>query len=347
MRALKKYAYSVAKRRNLYYNFTVKYNVQRDNDNLEVLDRYIKKLPPFCSQFFMGIAQTKSVLTRLNYAVDLYIFFSFLTTEAEHFAAKSINDISVTDLNEIKIGDIEMYLSYLSHYKLNGKEHINGEQGKMRKCASLRSFFKYFYRREEINENVMTKVDMPKVHEKEIIRLNDGEVQKMLELSAGSQRDNMIITLFLLSGIRVSELVGLDYGDINLGEGAFVVTRKGGKRTILYMGAQLRDKFADYFANCFKEEPKKETPIFQKCGRRITTRAVCDIIHKYAGIAAPLKKISPHKLRTTFGTNLYRATGDIYTVATVLGHSNVDITKKHYAAITDDIIKNASNAVKI
>jgi site-specific recombinase XerD len=325
----------------------MKYAVQRDNDNLEALKRYIDKLPPFCSQFFMGIAQTKSVLTRFNYAVDLYIFFSFLTKEVECFANKSFSDIGADDLNKIKIGDIEMYLSYLSHYTLDGREHINGEQGKMRKCASLRSFFKYFYRREEIDENIMTKVDMPKVHEKEIIRLNNEEVQNMLTLSAENPRDNMIICLFLLSGIRVSELVGLDCGDINLDEGAFLVTRKGGKRTILYMGEQLREKFTEYFTNHFEKNPRKETPVFHKCGRRLNVRTIVNIIHKYAAAAAPLKKISPHKLRSTFGTNLYRATGDIYTVATVLGHSNVDITKKHYAAITDDIIKNASNAVKI
>jgi site-specific recombinase XerD len=232
--------------------------------------------------------------------------------------------------------------------------------------------------------------------------------------------------------------VGLDYGDINIKEGAFVVTRKGGKRTILYMGEQLKDKFTVFFENDFKPAPPpneadgnitkeklqanesndnitnniltmqkknppppngtndnltgdnetnaakttqsdetktvlpnevapdnknssglnsglkiaspkwtKETPVFQKNGRRLNVRTVVNIIHKYAEVAAPLKKISPHKLRSTFGTNLYRATGDIYAVATVLGHTNVDITRKHYAAITDDIIKKNADAVKI
>jgi site-specific recombinase XerD len=337
----------VAKQRNLCYKIIVEYHKQRDNDNLKSLDSHIRKLPPFCSQFFMGIAQTKSVLTRLNYAVDLYIFFSFLTKEIDCFAGKSFSDLSADDLNRIKIGDIEMYLSYLSHYTLNGRERINGEQGKMRKAACLRSFFKYYYRKEEIAENIMTKIDMPKVHEKEIIRLNDNEVKKMLELSAANPRDSMIITLFLLSGIRVSELVGLDYGDINIAEGAFVVTRKGGKRTILYMGGQLKEKFTDFFKKNFTNETPKETPVFQKNGHRLGVRSVVNIIHKYAGIAAPLKKISPHKLRSTFGTNLYRATGDIYAVATVLGHTNVDITRKHYAAITEDIIKKSADAVKI
>ena len=76
-------------------------------------------------------------------------------------------------------------------------------------------------------------------------------------------------------------------------------------------------------------------------------RAVENIVKKYAKTAAPLKKISPHKLRSTFGTNLYRATGDIYLVADVLGHRDVNTTKKHYAAIEEDHRKLAAQVVKL
>jgi site-specific recombinase XerD len=322
----------------------------------------------------LGISQTKSVLTRLNYAADLYIFFSFLTRETEYFADKIFEDITVEDLNQIKIGDIELYLSWLSSYELDGKALQNGERGKMRKAATLRSFFKYFYRREDINENVLTKIDLPKIHEKTIVRLEDNEVKKMIELSRVNSRDNMILTLFLLSGIRVSELVGLDYGDINLTEGTFRVTRKGGNQTILYMSEQLKERFTEYLKNSEQSAPLHESQsrtrgcsqqqaelcrnkpnakfsehdaLFQKCGRRISVRAVENIVSKYAKQAAPLKKISPHKLRSTYGTNLYRATGDIYVVADVLGHKDINTTKKHYAAMSNDIRKRAADAVKI
>ncbi len=80
---------------------------------------------------------------------------------------------------------------------------------------------------------------------------------------------------------------------------------------------------------------------------RITTRAVQNIVKKYSGVAAPLKKITPHKLRSTFGTQLYRNTGDIYVVADVLGHKDVNTTKKHYAAITDDIRRKAAAEISI
>lgn len=321
----------------------MKYHEQRDVDNLRRLEGSVTKLPPFCSQFFLGIAQTTSVLTRLSYAEDLYIFFSFLTREIECFVGKSFCDIGVGDLNQIKIGDIEMYLAWLSAYILDERQHTNGESGKMRKAATLRSFFKYFYRRDDINENIMTKIDLPKMHEKNIIRLDDGEVAKMIELSRESDRDNMILTLFLLSGIRVSELVGLDCGDINLTEGSFVVTRKGGARTILYMSEQLKKRLGEYLDG----RKKGDGALFQKCGRRLTVRTMENIVKKYAAQAAPLKKISPHKLRSTYGTNLYRATGDIYVVADVLGHKDINTTKKHYAAIDEDIRKKAADAVKL
>ena len=80
---------------------------------------------------------------------------------------------------------------------------------------------------------------------------------------------------------------------------------------------------------------------------RLTTRAVENIIKKYAKVAVPLKKITPHKLRSTFGTELYRSTGDIYIVADVLGHKDVNTTKQHYAALSEDIRREASRKVKL
>ena len=80
---------------------------------------------------------------------------------------------------------------------------------------------------------------------------------------------------------------------------------------------------------------------------RITVRAVENMVHKYAKIVSPLKNISPHKLRSTYGTSLYKATGDIYVVADVLGHKDVNTTRKHYAAISDDTRRSVVGKVKL
>ena len=322
----------------------MKYTVERDIQTIEQLNRVLLNLPHFCNAFFIGIEQTTSPLTRLGYARDLEIFFNYLIQEIETFNQYQIADFEKDDLNKITIDDIELYLSFLTHYRKNENEHCNSDRGKMRKMASLRSFFKYFYRRGDLKENIMTKIDLPKVREKSILRLTDEEVGKMISAASKNPRDEMIISLFLLSGIRVSELVGLAYQDIDLKNKTFLITRKGGKQTILHMGQQLQDKFLDYFA---LQEWTPTTPLFTKCGRRLTVRAIENIVKKYAAIAAPLKKISPHKLRSTYGTNLYKATNDIYIVADILGHKDINTTKKHYAAISEDIRIKAADMVKL
>jgi len=322
----------------------MKYIVERDIQTIEQLNQVLSKLPPFCHSFFLGIEQTTSPLTRLGYARDLEIFFNYLIQETEKFNQYNIADFEKDDLNKITIDDLELYVSFLSHYRKNENDHFNSDRGKMRKMSSLRSFFKYFYRRGDLKENIMTKVDLPKIHEKSILRLTDDEVSKMISAATKNPRDEMIIVLFLLSGIRVSELVGLDYQDIDLKNKTFLITRKGGKQTILHMGQQLHDKFVEFFA---LQDWTPTTPLFTKCGHRLSVRAVENIVKKYAAIAAPLKKISPHKLRSTYGTNLYKATKDIYIVADVLGHKDINTTKKHYAAISEDIRIKAADMVKL
>lgn len=323
----------------------MKYVEKRDIEYITRLNNeLLPNLPPFCNAFFLGIEQVTSPMTRLGYARDLQIFFNFLTNETTTFQGRDLVSFEKSDLNLITIDDLELYMSFLTHYERNGIERINGEQGKMRKMATLRSFFKYFYRRGDLKENILTKIDLPKIHEKNITRLNDAEVSKLINAAAINPRDEMIVTLFLLSGIRVSELVGLDYEDVDLENRTFLITRKGGKQTILHMGQQLHDKFQEFFS---RGKFTKGTPLFTKCGRRLTVRSIENIVKKYARTAAPLKKISPHKLRSTYGTNLYKATGDIYVVADVLGHKDINTTKKHYAAISDDIRIKAADMVKI
>ena len=152
--------------------------------------------------------------------------------------------------------------------------------------------------------------------------------------------------------------MGLSLGDIDFETNAFTVTRKGGNQAILYFGEEVRDALLYYVEGerqrlidrCQKvdvQETDRDALFLSLQVKRISVRAVENIVKKYAQEAAPLKKISPHKLRSTFGTNLYRATGDIYMVADVLGHRDVNTTKKHYAAIEEDHRKIAAQVVKL
>ena len=95
-------------------------------------------------------------------------------------------------------------------------------------------------------------------------------------------------------------------------------------------------------------EPRHEDALFLSLQKkRLNVRSVENLVKKYAKIVTPLKKITPHKLRSTYGTNLYRETGDIYLVADVLGHEDVNTTKKHYAALEDERRRSARNKVQL
>lgn len=339
----------------------------REIDCIKKLNKLIEEMPYFVADFFIGIESRTTGLTRLNYGYDLRVFFDFLTKKV--FRNKKIDDIVLSDLDKLTAADFEYFLSYLSHYTINGKEETCSASGKARKLSTLRAFYKYFFNKNLITANIPSKVQMPKTHEKEIIRLDSNEkIDEVAEIiycaESGSGltkkqkdfhnenglRDAAIITLFLGTGIRISELIGLNVNDVDLSTNSFVVTRKGGNRAVLYFNDEVKKTLALYFEQrlCDNKINEEEPALFislQK--KRISTRAVQDLVKKYARIASPLKKITPHKLRSTFGTNLYRATGDIYAVADCLGHKDVNTTKKHYAAITEDVKKNAAKAIKL
>ncbi|MEL7602061.1 MAG: tyrosine-type recombinase/integrase [Bacillota bacterium] len=325
----------------------------------------LQKLPSFCGTFMRGIESQTSVLTRYGYAVDLRTFFSFLTTDVAYFQGKTITELTLADIEQVKALDIELFLERLSFYTKADREIVNHERAKARKLSTLRSFFKYFFKREMLQNNVASLVEIPKLHERAIIRLEPNEVADLLDtVEAGSglspsqkkyhkftkARDSAILTLFLGTGIRISELVGIDLQDIDLLNNAFLITRKGGSQDSLVFGDEVRAALLNYLLEreAIEALPGHESALFLSIqNKRITARAVENLVKKYAAIAAPLKKISPHKLRSTYGTMLYQETGDIYLVADVLGHKDVNTTRKHYAAISQDRRRIAAQVIKL
>lgn len=320
-----------------------------------------KELPQACSDFLRAIAVSTGTFTRLAYAIDLKTFFRFLHDERITFSDKPVILLNDQDLEKLTQSDLIAYTEFLTYYLKNSDDGsvpnkiiVNHDLAIKRKLCSIRSFYDYLFKNQRIHSNVTELVPLPKVHEKPIIRLSREEMLRMLEqtqsgekLSKAQQkyqkitakRDYALLSLFLGTGIRVSECVGINIGDIDLENNAFIVTRKGGNQVVLYFPPEVAQALADYLELRNKTEaiPGHEDALFlslQK--RRITQRAIQNLVKKYASVAAPLKpKISPHKLRSTYATNLYHETGDIYLVADVLGHSSVDTTRKHYADMTD------------
>ena len=342
------------------------YYEQKDIENIQKLRTMLKELPPFCTEYFRGIEPRTSTRTRIAYAYDLSVFFDFLKKENPVFSKMDRMDFRLEHLDQLTVTDLEEYMEYLKYrFNENNKEVINKERGIMRKISSLKSFYNYFFRVEKIKTNPAALVRLPKLHDKEIIRLDIDEVAMLLdEVEQGESltdrqkayhdrtkvRDLALLTLLLGTGIRVSECVGLDIHDVDFKNGGIHIHRKGGKEVTVYFGAEVEDALNDYLAERQRidPEPGSENALFLSMQRkRMNVRSVENLVKKYAKIVTPLKKITPHKLRSTYGTNLYRETGDIYLVADVLGHSDVNTTKKHYAALEDESRRSARNAVRL
>ena len=335
-------------------------------DNQIKLRELQKQLPKFCAEFFRGVEPTTSSRTRIAYCYDLIVFFNYIKSSNPEMANVPVVDYPIELLDKITATDIEEYLEYLRYYVTeDGKEHTNGERGIMRKLACLRTLYRYFYNKESIKTNPASIVDMPKIHEKEIVRLDADEVSVLLDqvelgdkLTKSQQkfhdktktRDMAILTLLLGTGMRVSECVGIDINDIDFKNSGIKIRRKGGNETVIYFGEEVENALLDYLEERKLIVPQDghENALFlslQK--RRIGVRAVENLVKKYSSLVTNLKKITPHKLRSTYGTALYKETGDIYLVADILGHKDVNTTKKHYAAIEDERRRKARNAVKL
>lgn len=339
-----------------------------DQKRLETIRQMLNPLPRSCADFIRSLLSTTSTLTRLAYTIDLGTFFDFATREIPTANAENASQWTDDDIARLTPRDIEMYVDYLSlYYKQTGEEHDdqrmlkNHTYGVMRKLSSLRSFFNYLFRTQRIPANIAALVPLPKKHEKPILLLERNEMQKLLDtVSSGDSltphqaafhkltrvRDFAIIMLFLGTGIRVSECVGINLEDIDFHSNALLVTRKGGNQAILYFPQEVADALKAYLKEreAIETETGHEHAMFLSLQRRrITQRAVEQMVKKYAMLVVPLKKrMSPHKLRSTYATNLYQETEDIYLVAEALGHSDVNTTRKHYASMSDERMRQAA-----
>lgn len=341
------------------------YHDEQNNQNTLKMREVLATLPSFCKQFFRGIQDYTSSRTRLAYAYDIRVFFEYMHENNSICRKMDIKEFPLSILDQITREDIEEYMDYISYYKKEDREITNEERGKKRKLSALKSFYNYYFTSELIQTNPAALVPLPKIHEKEIVRLDADEVAILLDQVEDGEkltknelryhqktklRDVAMLTLLLGTGIRVSECVGLDITDVDFKNNGIKIRRKGGYETVIYFGDEVADALHDYMEKRIHMIPLEghENALFLSIqNRRITVRAVENLVKKYASKVTSLKKITPHKLRSTYGTALYQETGDIYLVADVLGHKDVNTTRKHYAAQEDSRRRMAAKAVHL
>lgn len=337
------------------------YKKEKEIKQEQQLRQILDRLPPFCTDYFNYCLGTKgnSIQTMLQYANNLVVFFQYLLVSNPSFP--SVKSIRLDDLNRLTPKDIQEFMFYLRNYESTEGEVItNSPKSRSNKLSALRSFFQYYFAFGGMDSNPAKMIDSPKSKGKRLANLEKDELDELLDSAeTGSglttkqqlfakntyMRDSAIIAVLSGTGIRVSELVGINLEDIDWKNRCIRVIRKGGKEDVVYFGQEVERYLSDYIEYERKTDNDGEHALFLSSRHgihgRLSVRSVERLVKKYGQSSVTSKKVTPHTLRRTFGTGYYNDTGDIYLTADALGHKNVQVTAEHYSSISDERKKNA------
>jgi Site-specific recombinase XerD len=336
---------------------------QEENDkNMDKIKELCTEVPDYVVKYIKYINGPTESSTRLKYLRDIYGFLEYIADIKD--VEGTIKDVSIDIIDNLTPDEINDYLLYLERYEKGGTEIKNEKISKMRKLSSIRGLYSYLFEMDMITHNPSVKVPIPKPEKKEISIMDTDESADLLKAAEfGSNlkgkrkeyhdlyglRDTTILLVFLGTGIRVSELVGLDIKDINLKRHSMKVVRKGNKEDIVYYSDELTEYLRDYLEYRKHQYPMEghENALFLSSQRkRIGVRTVELLVKKYTMESGIIKHTTPHTLRRTFGTRLYESSSDLYLVSETLGHSSVETTRKHYARMSEERKKAARNIIK-
>ena len=339
------------------------YRTQSDAVSLQRTKNTIRDLPPYVNTYINSRFASTSAQTMQQYAYSIRRFFVWLQESVPHLHNKPMSEITCDDLSLLTARDIEEFMIYLQ----TGKNK-NSRAGVAQKIAAVGSLFKYLYRHDDISADPFAKIERPKlVQDKRIIYLTDDECVLLMDtIEFGSPnipnhqmaylektrcRDLAITTLMLDTGVRLSECIGLDIEDVNLRERKIQVYRKGGKYQYLPINEEVAEILEQYITErknvCVSDKEDVKALFLSMRNNRISRLAIEQMIRKYALYAGITKPITPHKLRKTYGTALYRKTRDIYLTANALGHENVATTSRHYVDDNAESLREVANEISV
>jgi tyrosine recombinase XerC len=279
------------------------------------MERYIEKFVRY-----LEIEKDFSPHTVLNYTLDLEGFRSFL---------------GETPVEKVDYFSIRKYLALL-------KEQNLGSRTVSRRLSALRSFFKFLVREGFLKTNPVAVVSSPKLDKHLPSFLTEEQVTDVLEVpSADGEaglRDQAILELFYSSGLRISELVGLNIDDIDFIGGIVKVRGKGKKERLVPVGEIALTAIRKYHDVLERRSPVRAVFLNLKRHTRITDRGVRGIVMKYLRAAGIKQHASPHTLRHSFATHLLDRGADLRTVQELLGHANL-ATTQIYTHLTTEKLK--------
>lgn len=343
--------------------------VEKENQIYLECEKIEEELPRFLRQYFVYLKGNILPMSRLAYLRDVRFFFNYLISETDLTKAQSAKDITVSEIDNIRASDINLFIDYCRKYTVDEGDSIvvyeNSNKTLARKKSSISVLFKQLYRDGLIKENITDGFDpirVPKPGEKEIKALQDDEVMIMLDaVTTGSHltehekkywektklRDKAILVLFLTYGLRLSELEQLNISSFNFSRGDFKIYRKRGKESTMPINRSVEIVVKDYIDNERNPEAEDEEALFLSLqGKRITSRAIRDLVKKYTSIALSTSRkdgYSPHKLRATAATSLIGRGNSIYDVQALLDHEQVTTTQlyaSHKINVKRDLVND-------
>ncbi len=304
-------------------------------------------LPVSVTEFlnYMSVIKNKSELTVLEYASDLRLFFRYLLIyrrlidESTDFDSIDISHIDLELISTVSIQDAYAFLSYCR------TQRNNDAASRARKASALRAYFKYMsVNTKQIDENPMQELESPKTKKSLPKYLTLDESVDLLKSIDGKfkERDYCIIAIFLNCGLRLSELVSLNYGDIR-SDNSMRVTGKGNKERIIYLNDMCVQAINEYMKVRPIDGVKDKHALFLSNRKtRISPKTVQHIVKTFlekAGLGD--QGFSTHKLRHTAATLMYQHSNvDVLLIKEILGHENL-ATTEIYTHIVDSQLKDA------
>lgn len=336
-----------------------------ENDKAnEKVRELLADLPYYCQTFLVGREGKMSPLTRLTYMRRIHTFFTYLKQTDPELSDKPMSEISLDDLGRIDTEQIERFASWIRHGGAsNGSE--NSETSVNNYLSALNMFWRYFVSHGRLKHNPVANVERGGKGKHAIIRLNDEQEEEFMDSVSGglgltkhqrsyhdqtSVRDTAICLTLMRTGLRVSELVGLNLEDVNMDDSCLYVIRKRKKEDTVFFDDEVKTALQNYLDIRKLSSPDpSERALFlvnfgKYKGKRLSVRSVQLMVKKYSMAGAPEvgSKLTPHKLRATYATDMLKATGNVALVQAALNHESPTTTMIYADKRTMDL-KNARN----
>lgn len=338
------------------------------------LKQRLAMLPDFVFTYIQSYYDGDSINTQIGYSLDIMTYLTFLQ-KYKYPQIDSLEDFTPKHLDDVTVDDLLNFKAYLREYEVlthtvSGKTIsrtvTNANFGINRKLSGVRGLYSFLYKTDKISQNVTDKITFANINQKIKKPLTTQETVKILDVIFNGEkycsgrdlteyknrklRDIAIFTMYLGTGIRVSELVNLNIHDVSFDTSSFIVTRKGGDQQEIFMPVQVEQELLTYLHERKNMGADNNDALFiSRLGKRITIATVERNLKRYCNIAGVFNpdKTRPHALRRTFACRLLEDGIDIKMVAELLGHKNIEVTHKFYAQYGNKARKEVVRDFKI